>query len=112
MFADRASNTDNKFEFQNPYQLRLADFVNEATIKRIVKEIGVASSQARVDYTAVQEDLPEGWSLGGVLSYVGLGAISGIQRAKTPPPPTNPDAIKFAFDQLLVPLTMGLCYDQ
>lgn len=91
---------DNKFEFQNPYQLRLADFVNDGTIMRIVKEIGVASSQARADYTAIQEDLPEGWSLGGVLSYVGLGALPGIQKPKTPPPPTNPEAIKLAFEEL------------
>lgn len=90
----------NKFEFQNPYQLRLADFVNDATIKRIVREIGIASSQARADYIMIQDDLPDSWSLGGVLSYVGLGTISGIQKPKTPPPPTNPEAIKLAFDTL------------
>jgi len=99
---------DNKFEFQNPYQLRLADFVNDATIKRIVREIGIASSQARADYIAIQDDLPDGWSLGGVLSYVGLSAISGIQKPKTPPPPTNPEAIKLAFDILWVYIDAGI----
>ncbi|KAF8460268.1 hypothetical protein BDZ91DRAFT_700518 [Kalaharituber pfeilii] len=89
----------NKFEFQNPYQLRLADFVNEATIKRIVKDIGTACSQARADYIAIQDDTPEGWSIGGVLSYVGLSAIPGISKPKTPPP-GNTEAVKHSFDIL------------
>ncbi|KAI5791673.1 hypothetical protein DFH27DRAFT_595948 [Peziza echinospora] len=90
----------NKFELQNPYQLRLSDFVNEPTIKKIIKEIGSASAQIRADYISVQEDLPEGWSLGGVLSYVGLSALSGIPKPKTPPPPTSAEAVKLAFDEL------------
>lgn len=92
---------DNKFEFQNPYQLRLADFVNDTTIKKIIKEIGTTSYQARTEYIAIQEDLPESW-LGGVLSYVGLGAMSGVQKPKTPPPPSSPEAIKLAFEKLFV----------
>ena len=99
--TDNIYSLDNKFEFQNPYQLRLADFVNETTIKRIIKEIGIASYQARAEYIAVQEDLPESW-LGGVLSYVGLGAMSGVQKPKTPPPPSSPEAIKLAFEKLFV----------
>jgi len=75
---------------------------------RIVREIGIASSQARADYITIQDDLPDGWSLGGVLSYVGLGTISGIQKPKTPPPPTNPEAIKLAFDTLWVHIDAGI----
>lgn len=65
----------------------------------MVTEIGTTSVLLRQDYIAVQEDLPEGWSVGNVLSYVGLGALTGASKPKTPPPST-PEAIKAAFEQL------------
>ncbi|KAF3910658.1 hypothetical protein ABW21_db0206026 [Orbilia brochopaga] len=95
----------NKFEIQNPYQLRLADFVNEASIKQIVYTIGAASARCREDYIAVQDDAPEGWSFGSVLTLMGLGGIlaaTGLTKsrptsssdAKTDP---DVDAVKQSF---------------
>ncbi|CCC07633.1 hypothetical protein SMACR_08114 [Sordaria macrospora] len=62
----------NKFEFQNPYQMRLNDFVNEQTIQKIIRAVGQACLTLRGQYVAVQEDLPEGWSIAGTLSMIGL----------------------------------------
>jgi hypothetical protein len=93
---------DNKFEFQNPYQLRLDDFVNEPTIKRIVQEIGFSSVQCRADYISIHDDVPEGWSLNNVLSYVGLAMLAGAgpRSRPTSPLPPNVDASKRSFGDL------------
>ncbi|CUS09575.1 unnamed protein product [Tuber aestivum] len=92
----------NKFEFQNPYQMRLDDFVNEPTIKRIVQEIGFSSVRCRADYIAIQDDLPEGWSLNNVLSYVGLTMLSGAgpKSRPTSPAPTPAADPKLSFNDL------------
>ncbi|KAI5815808.1 hypothetical protein BZA77DRAFT_315217 [Pyronema omphalodes] len=92
----------NKFEFQNPYQLRFDDFVNEGAIKRMVAEVGSSSIALRADYIAIQDDMPEGWSLNTVLSYVGLNILTGGQgKSKSPPPTaTNPDGSKLSFGDL------------
>src|SRR6266567_2940420 len=74
----------NKFEFQNPYRLRLDDFVNDATICKIVTCFGSTCSSARDRYVAVQDDLPEGWNLGATLSYIGLGVLATGSRPSTP----------------------------
>ncbi|KAI0484587.1 DUF1741-domain-containing protein [Xylariaceae sp. FL0804] len=66
----------NKFEFQNPYQLRLNDFVNEATIQKIIRCAGQTCKSLRAQYVAILEDLPEGWSISSTLSMMGLGAIA------------------------------------
>ncbi|KAI1944916.1 hypothetical protein LOZ53_002670 [Ophidiomyces ophidiicola] len=73
----------NKFEFQNPYQLRLDDFVNEATISKIVLSVGSTCSILRNSYVAVQDDLPEGWTWSGTLAFFGLSALAG--RSKSQP---------------------------
>ncbi|PHH81502.1 hypothetical protein CDD83_3560 [Cordyceps sp. RAO-2017] len=65
----------NKFEFQNPYQLRLTDFVNESAIRKIVQCVGYTCQALRSDYIDVQEDLPEGWTFSSTLAMIGLGAI-------------------------------------
>ncbi|KAI9868281.1 MAG: hypothetical protein M1830_005662, partial [Pleopsidium flavum] len=85
----------NKFEFQNPYRLRLDDFVNESTIQKIVRSIGATCSSARDKYVAVQEDLPEGWNLSSALTYLGLGAFT--PGAKTPPPTVNAEDAQERF---------------
>lgn len=66
----------NKFEFRNPYRLRLEDFVNESAIQKIVQGIGSACSQSRNSYVAVQEDVAEGWTVGSTLAYIGLGVLA------------------------------------
>ncbi|KAI0454437.1 hypothetical protein F5B21DRAFT_514707 [Xylaria acuta] len=89
----------NKFEFQNPYQLRLNDFVNEATIQKIVRCVGQACRNLRGQYLDILEDLPEGWSLSHTLSMIGLGKITPGARANQK---TNhdPEAAKQMFAEL------------
>ncbi|KAK8148489.1 hypothetical protein G3M48_010024 [Beauveria asiatica] len=75
----------NKFEFQNPYQLRLNDFINEGAITTIVACIGAACQVLRTDYINVQDDLPEGWTFSNALGMLGLGAIvPGPKQEKKP----------------------------
>jgi hypothetical protein len=77
----------NKFEFQNPYRLRLDDFVNEGTIQKIIKSVGLTCDNVREKYVAIQDDLPEGWSITNPLSIIGLGA-------KAASPIADPEATK------------------
>ncbi|QUC16195.1 uncharacterized protein UV8b_00436 [Ustilaginoidea virens] len=65
----------NKFESQNPYQLRFNDFVNESTIQKIVQCVGYTCQALRLDYIDVQDDLPEGWTWSNTLNLIGLGLI-------------------------------------
>ncbi|RYP17616.1 hypothetical protein DL765_004398 [Monosporascus sp. GIB2] len=89
----------NKFEFQNPYQLRLNDFVNEAAIQKVIRCIGQTCQRLRGQYVEILEDLPEGWSLAGTLNMIGLGAI--VPGAKAKKKPTyDPEVAKQMFTQL------------
>jgi hypothetical protein len=88
----------NKFEFQNPYRLRLDDFVNSEIIQNIVKCFGSTCAQLRGEYIAVQDDMPEGWTIGSTLSYIGLGALAPTSRASTPVP--APEEAKSLFAAL------------
>lgn len=74
----------NKFEFQNPYRLRLDDFVNDRIIQKIIASFGHTCTQVRDTYVAVQDDMPEGWTLGSTLNYIGLGVLAPASRPKTP----------------------------
>lgn len=76
----------NKFEFQNPYQLRLDDFVNESSIQKIVRGVGISCAALRNGYVAVQDDAPEGWSLISTLIFFGLGAFAPGSKDKATPP--------------------------
>ncbi|KAI9792468.1 MAG: hypothetical protein M1816_002352 [Peltula sp. TS41687] len=73
----------NKFEFQNPYRLRLDDFVNETIIQKIIESIGRTCSSARDRYVDVQDDSPEEWSLSNTLTYLGLGSLSFNKKPTT-----------------------------
>lgn len=88
----------NKFEFQNPYRLRLDDFVNEGTIQKIIRSVGNTCTDARGKYVAIQEDLPEGWSIGTTLNMIGLGVIA--PGAKTTTPAIDPELAKEMFAKL------------
>lgn len=89
----------NKFEFQNPYQLRLNDFVNEAAIQKVIRSIGQTCQGLRAQYVEILEDLPEGWSIAGTLNMIGLGAIA--PGAKTKKKPTyDPEVAKKMFTEL------------
>ncbi|KAF2460635.1 hypothetical protein BDY21DRAFT_298782 [Lineolata rhizophorae] len=74
----------NKFEFQNPYRVRLDDFVNEVAIRKIITCVGTMCTTARDEYVAVQDDLPEGWNLSSTLTYIGLGSFTSNSRPTTP----------------------------
>ncbi|KAL1849199.1 hypothetical protein Plec18167_009591 [Paecilomyces lecythidis] len=91
----------NRFEFQNPYHLRLVDFVNESTIQKIVKGIGVSCAALRNGYVAVQDDVPEGWSLTSTLVFFGLRALAPGARDKASPP--TPEEAKEMFAALPAP---------
>lgn len=86
----------NKFEFQNPYRLRLDDFVNDAIIQKIIGAFGDYALKLRDAYIAIQDDLPEGWSLGSTLSYIGLGALAPGSRPSTPTPAAEDTKSLFA----------------
>ncbi|MCJ1389597.1 hypothetical protein MMC18_002454 [Xylographa bjoerkii] len=85
----------NKFEYRNPYRLRLEDFVNEATIQTIVSGLGITLSQSRNKYTSVIEDVPEGWNLSSTLTYMGLGVLAPI-KAITPAAAADDNKEQFA----------------
>ncbi|RYP01830.1 hypothetical protein DL764_006061 [Monosporascus ibericus] len=89
----------NKFEFQNPYQLRLNDFVNEAAIQKVIRCIGQTCQRLRGQYVEILEDLPEGWSIAGALNMIGLGAIAPGAKAKKKPT-YDPEVAKQMFTQL------------
>jgi hypothetical protein len=88
----------NKFEFQNPYQNRLEDFVNERTIQSLVRGIGYTCGVARESYIAVHDDMPEGWNLNSALVYVGLRSLA--PEAKRKKPPASEEEAKELFDAL------------
>ncbi|KAJ5272193.1 hypothetical protein N7524_005462 [Penicillium chrysogenum] len=86
----------NKFEFQNPYQLRLDDFVNESSIEKVAKGVGLACNRLRNGYIAVQDDIPEGWSLTNTLIFFGLRALAPGARDKANPPSAEEAKAMFA----------------
>ncbi|KAK9322911.1 hypothetical protein V1517DRAFT_259408 [Lipomyces orientalis] len=72
------SNYD-KLESYNPYQTRLADFVDESVMQKIVVSIGKICKEAREEYIAVADDAADGFSLESMFSsYSGLA-----RRAKS-----------------------------
>ena len=77
----------NKFEYRNPYRLRLEDFVNETVIRKIINGVAEASLSLRKGYTDIIDDIPadQGWSLAAALNYIGLGMLAPIKAIA----PTN-----------------------
>ena len=95
----------NKFEVHNPYQARLADFSHDDTIEKIVDSISTTSQVLRDRYVLIQNDLPEGWSIGGTLGYVGLGALAGAKPA--PVVPSEEQAkVMFAEQYVVQPISL------
>ncbi|KAG9248997.1 hypothetical protein BJ878DRAFT_485705 [Calycina marina] len=89
----------NKFEFQNPYRLRLDDFVNEEVIQKIIVAVGQTCSSLRGKYVAIQEDLPEGWTITSTLGMIGLGALTPGPK-KRAAPVVDPEVAKELFAKL------------
>lgn len=71
----------NKFEAANQYWTRFADFVNNEAMKATVESVGWTSTLLQQRYVAIQDDTPAAWSIGGTLSYVGLGSLTGAKAA-------------------------------
>jgi len=80
----------NRFESHNPYQARFGNFSDMDTIKKLAGSICSVCDGLRDNYVAIQNDLPEAWSVGATLSYVGLGGLTGAKKA--PPAPTEEQA--------------------
>jgi hypothetical protein len=66
----------------------------------IIRSVGNTCATSRAKYVAVQEDLPEGWSIGNTLSLIGLGAIA--PGAKNAAPVIDPETAKEMFAKLYV----------
>jgi hypothetical protein len=88
----------NKFESQNPYRLRLDDFVNEGTIQKIVGAVGETCCTLRKQYVVIQEDIPEGWTFSNTLNLIGLGSITPGSKPSTPA--IEPEVAKEMFAKL------------
>ncbi|KAF2470707.1 DUF1741-domain-containing protein [Lindgomyces ingoldianus] len=86
----------NKFEFQNPYRLRLDDFVNDGIIQKMIACFGSTCCTMRDAYVAIQDDMPEGWTLGSTLNYIGLGVLAPGSRPSTPAPAADETKPLFA----------------
>ena len=71
--------------------------VNEPAIQKIVYGFGATCSLSRDRYAAIQDDVPEGWTVGSTLSYVGLGLLA---PRKTTAPVLSADEAKEAFAEL------------
>lgn len=89
----------NKFEVQNQYRVRFADFVNEHTITHVVESVGWSCILLKSRYVAIQDDTPVGWSVASTLSYVGLGALAG---AKPGAPTLTEEQQKLLFTEQYV----------
>lgn len=90
----------NKFEFQNPYQLRLNDFVNEAAIQKVIRCVGQTCRELRGHYVDIQEDLPEGWTIASTLNMFKLGAFAPGAKANPKKPTYDPEVAKQMFAKL------------
>lgn len=75
----------------------MEEFVNESAIQKIVYGFGATCSLSRDRYVAIQDDVPEGWTVGSTLSYVGLGVLA---PRKTVAPALSADEVKDAFAEL------------
>ena len=71
----------NKFEVHNQYRVRFADFINEDGMKAVIESVGWTCNLLRQRYIAIHDDTPTTWSIGGTLSYVGLGSLAGAKPA-------------------------------
>ena len=85
----------NKFEFQNPYQLRIEDYANDDVLRHVGEGMGYTFDEARDAYTEIQEDIPKGWDFSSTLTWVGLGRWK--QRPKAQPAILSEEDAKLAF---------------
>ncbi|KAL8865404.1 MAG: hypothetical protein Q9174_006902, partial [Haloplaca sp. 1 TL-2023] len=87
----------NKFEFRNPYRVRLEDLVNEPAIHKIIRGLGAVCARSRDQYVVIQEDIGEGWTWSSTLKYIGLGVLAPNRSAT---PTRTPEEAKDLFADL------------
>ncbi|GAM85236.1 hypothetical protein ANO11243_032400 [Dothideomycetidae sp. 11243] len=87
----------NKFEIYNPYQSRIAQLSDNDALDRIAESIAQTFAKLRDSYVVLQDDSVKPWSIGGTLSYVGLGPLAG---RKTPPIPPSEEVARMKFAEL------------
>lgn len=85
----------NKFEFQNPYQLRIEDYANDGVLRRTGDGMSHTFIDIRDAYLEIQEDAPDGWDLSSTLTWVGLGRLTN--HTKPQQAQLSEDDIKVAF---------------
>jgi hypothetical protein len=86
----------DKFETQNQYRVRLADYLNESAMQKVVESVGWTCRLLQERYIAILDDTPAVWSIGGTLSYVGLGALA---RTKPAAPVLSEDEQRTLFGE-------------
>lgn len=74
--------------------------MNDAIIQKMITGFGDTCLRLRDAYVAVQDDIPEGWTLGSTLNYIGLGVLAPASRPSTPTP--GPEETKSLFAALYV----------
>lgn len=94
----------DKFETHNQYRVRLADYVNEDAMQKVVESVGWTCKLLQERYIAVQDDTPAAWSIGNTLSYVGLGALA---RSRPATPILSEDEQRSLFAEQYVTLYLG-----
>ena len=63
----------------------------------MIHGFGATCSLSRDRYVAIQDDVPESWTVGSTLSYVGLGLLA---PRKTVAPGLSADEAKETFAEL------------
>ncbi len=73
----------------------------------MIRSVGQTCLDSRGKYIAIQEDVPEGWSIGTTLNMLGLGVLA--PGVKTPAPAIDPEVAKEMFANLYVekPVLLG-----
>lgn len=89
----------DKFETHNQYRVRLADYVNEDAMQKVIESIGWTCKLLQDRYLAILDDTPTAWSIGGTLSYVGLGALT---RSRPAAPTLSEDEQRVLFGEQYV----------
>lgn len=74
--------------------------MNESTIQKIIRSVGATCVVSRAKYTAIQDDMPEGWTLSSTLGMIGLGGLTPGSRPATPV--LDPEVAKEKFSKLQV----------
>lgn len=96
----------DKFETHNQYKVRLADHVDGAGMEKVIESIGWTCKLLQERYVAILDDSPAVWSIGGTLSYVGLGALA---RTKAPAPVLSEDEQRTLFAEQYASSNLEFC---